>query len=103
MPENTSEERRLLLRMYGAEIIGSPAAGGSNEAVRVARQLAAEHPHWVMLYQYGNEANAPAHYQTTRPQILADLPPVTPFLAASRTPPPPPTRAPPPPSPTPPP
>ena len=57
MPENTSEERRLLLRMYGAEIIGSPAAGGSNEAVRVAKQIAAEHPNWVMLYQYGNEAN----------------------------------------------
>ncbi|MGW4798992.1 PLP-dependent cysteine synthase family protein, partial [Nonomuraea sp. NPDC004297] len=57
MPENTSEERRQLLRMWGAEIISSPAAGGSNEAVRVAKGLAAEHPDWVMLYQYGNPAN----------------------------------------------
>jgi [CysO sulfur-carrier protein]-thiocarboxylate-dependent cysteine synthase len=85
MPENTSEERRELLRMYGARIIGSPAAGGSNEAVRVARQIAAEHPDWVMLYQYGNEANARAHYETTGPEILADLPEVTHFVAGLGT------------------
>src|SRR5690242_4339406 len=85
MPENTSEERRQLLRMYGAEIIGSPAAGGSNEAVRVAKQLAAEHPDWVMLYQYGNEANAGAHYATTGPEILADLPSITHFVAGLGT------------------
>jgi cysteine synthase len=85
MPENTSEERRLLLRMYGAEIIGSPAAGGSNEAVRVAKQIAAEHPDWVMLYQYGNEANARAHYETTGPEILADLPEITHFVAGLGT------------------
>ena len=85
MPENTSEERRQLLRMYGAEIIGSPAAGGSNEAVRVAKQIAAEHPDWVMLYQYGNEANARAHYETTGPEILADLPSVTHFVAGLGT------------------
>jgi cysteine synthase len=85
MPENTSEERRLLLRMYGAEIIESPAAGGSNEAVRVAKQIAAEHPDWVMLYQYGNEANARAHYETTGPEILADLPQITHFVAGLGT------------------
>src|SRR5919201_1151220 len=85
MPENTSEERRQLLRMYGAEIIGSPAAGGSNEAVRGAKQNAAEHPDWVMLYQYGNEANARAHYETTGPEVLADLPSVTHFVAGLRT------------------
>src|SRR5919109_1626466 len=62
MPENTSIERRQLLEMYGARIIFSPATGGSNEAVRVAKGLAEEHPDWVMLYQYGNEANALAHY-----------------------------------------
>jgi cysteine synthase B len=61
MPENTSSERRQLLEMWGAQIIFSPAAGGSNEAVRVAKGLAEEHPEWVMLYQYGNEANALAH------------------------------------------
>ncbi|HCS58731.1 MAG TPA: cysteine synthase B, partial [Gordonia polyisoprenivorans] len=47
MPENTSEERRSLLKMYGAEVISSPAAGGSNTAVRVAKELAAEHDDWV--------------------------------------------------------
>ncbi len=58
MPENTSEERRLLLRAYGAQIISSPAAGGSNAAVAMAKTLAADHPDWVMLYQYGNPDNA---------------------------------------------
>ena len=65
MPENTSVERRQLLEMYGAEIISSPAAGGSNQAVAMAKELAAENPDWVMLYQYGNPANADAHYRTT--------------------------------------
>src|SRR2546427_12205589 len=81
MPENPSAERRQLLLMYGAQIIFSPAAGGSNEAVRVARRLAAEHPDWVMLYQYGNEANARAHYATTGPALLAALPGIPHFVA----------------------
>jgi len=85
MPENTSEERRQILLMYGARIIPSPAAGGSNEAVRVAKRLIAEHPDWVMLYQYGNEANARAHYETTGPEILRDLPSVTHFVAGLGT------------------
>jgi [CysO sulfur-carrier protein]-thiocarboxylate-dependent cysteine synthase len=85
MPENTSAERRQLLEMYGAEIISSPAAGGSNEAVRVAKELAAGHPDWVMLYQYGNEANALAHYETTGPEVLDDLPSVTHFVAGLGT------------------
>ena len=85
MPENTSEERRQLLRMWGAEIIASPAAGGSNEAVRVAKQVAAEHPDWVMLYQYGNDANALAHQEGTGPEILADLPSVTHFVGGLGT------------------
>lgn len=85
LPENTSEERRALLRMWGAEIVFSPAAGGSNEAVRVAKVLAAEHPDWVMLYQYGNPANAQAHYATTGPELLADLPEITHFVAGLGT------------------
>ena len=85
MPENTSEERRQLLRMWGAEIVSSPAAGGSNEAVRVAKQVAGEHPDWVMLYQYGNPANALAHYEGTGPEILEDLPSVTHFVAGLGT------------------
>src|SRR5450755_2705255 len=85
MPENTSVERRQILEMFGAQIIFSPAAGGSNEAVRVARRLAGEHPDWVMLYQYGNEANARAHYETTGPELLADLPGITHFVAGLGT------------------
>lgn len=85
MPENTSPERTQILRMWGAEIIYSPAEGGSNEAVRVAKALAAEHPEWVMLYQYGNEANTRAHYETTGPEILEDLPTITHFVAGLGT------------------
>jgi len=85
MPENTSAERRELLEAYGATIIASPAAGGSNEAVRIAKEMAAEHPDWVMLYQYGNEANARAHYETTGPELLADLPEITHFVAGLGT------------------
>src|ERR1700690_1934543 len=85
MPENTSVERRQILEMFGARVIFSPAAGGSNEAVRVARRLSAEHPDWVMLYQYGNEANARAHYETTGPEVLADLPEITHFVAGLGT------------------
>jgi len=85
MPENTSSERTQLLRMWGAEVVYSPGAGGSNEAVRVARRMAEEHPDWVMLYQYGNPANAGAHYATTGPEILADLPTITHFVAGLGT------------------
>jgi cysteine synthase B len=85
MPENTSIERKQLLRMWGAEIVSSPAAGGSNEAVRVAKQLAEEYPDWVMLYQYGNPANAHAHYSGTGPEILEDLPTITHFVAGLGT------------------
>jgi [CysO sulfur-carrier protein]-thiocarboxylate-dependent cysteine synthase len=85
MPENTSAERRQLLEMFGARIVSSPAAGGSNQAVAVAKQLATEHPDWVMLYQYGNPANAQAHYDGTGPEVLADLPSVTHFVAGLGT------------------
>jgi len=85
MPENTSQERREVLRMWGAEVISSDAAGGSNEAVRKAKEMAAARPDWVMLYQYGNEANARAHYETTGPELLADLPDITHFVAGLGT------------------
>ncbi|PSK86286.1 cysteine synthase [Murinocardiopsis flavida] len=85
MPENTSAERTQLLTMWGAEIHYSPAEGGSNEAVRVAKRMAGEHPDWVMLYQYGNPANALAHYATTGPELLADLPGITHFVAGLGT------------------
>src|SRR2546423_6481749 len=77
MPENVSTERVQLLRMYGAEIIYSPAAGGSNQAVAQAKQIAAEHPDWVILYQDGNDADGHAHYETTGPELLRELPTLT--------------------------
>jgi [CysO sulfur-carrier protein]-thiocarboxylate-dependent cysteine synthase len=85
MPENTSTERRELLEMFGARIVSSPAAGGSNQAVAMAKQLSAENPDWVMLYQYGNPANAQAHYEGTGPEVLDDLPAITHFVAGLGT------------------
>lgn len=85
MPENTSIERTQILEMWGAKIIYSPAAGGSNEAVRVAKEIAEQNPEWVFLYQYGNPANTLAHYQTTGPEVFEDLPTVTHFVAGLGT------------------
>ena len=85
MPENTSTERRQLLQAYGARIVFSPAAGGSNQAVATAKELAKQNPDWIMLYQYGNPANADAHFRGTGPEILADLPTITHFVAGLGT------------------
>ncbi len=85
MPENTSRERTQLLQAFGATIIYSDPVGGSNEAVRVAKGLAEENPDWVMLYQYGNAANAQAHFDTTGPELLADLPTITHFVGGLGT------------------
>jgi cysteine synthase len=85
LPDNVSTERRQLLEVYGAEIIDSPGAEGSNGAVRRARALAVDHPEWVFLYQYGNPANPEVHRLTTGPEILADCPEVTHFVAGLGT------------------
>jgi cysteine synthase len=85
MPENTSAERRQLLELYGAQVVYSPAAGGSNGAIALAERLAGQHPDWVMLYQYGNPANVTAHYETTGPEIWRDLPEITHFVAGLGT------------------
>jgi cysteine synthase len=73
MPENVTEERRRLLRLYGAEIVDSPAAEGSNGAVRLALELAEREPRYHMLFQYGNEANPAAHYDGTGSEIAEAL------------------------------
>ncbi|HEY6836522.1 MAG TPA: pyridoxal-phosphate dependent enzyme [Gaiellaceae bacterium] len=73
MPENVTEERRRLLRLYGAEIIESPGEEGSNGAVRVALELAEREPRYRMLFQYANEANAAAHYKGTGAEIADAL------------------------------
>jgi [CysO sulfur-carrier protein]-thiocarboxylate-dependent cysteine synthase len=85
LPENTSEERRQLLTMFGADLVFSPATEGSNGSVRVARELAAADPELYMPFQYGNPANALAHYETTAPEIIADLPDVAAFVAGLGT------------------
>ncbi len=74
MPENTSAERRTLLAAYGVDIVFSPASEGSNGSVRLARELAGADPDLYMPFQYGNPANPRAHYETTGPEILRDLP-----------------------------
>jgi cysteine synthase B len=73
MPENATEERKRLLRIYGAEIIDSPAAEGSNGAVRLALELAASEPRYYMPFQYANEFNPRAHYEGTGTEIAEAL------------------------------
>ena len=73
MPENVTEERRRLLRLYGAEIVESPGAEGSNGAVRLAQELAEREPRFRMLFQYENEANPRAHYDGTGAEIADAL------------------------------
>ena len=85
IPENVSQERCQMLEVFKAEIVFTPGSEGSNGAVRHARTLAKQHPDWVMLYQYANEANPRAHYQTTGPEILRDVPDVTHFVAGLGT------------------
>jgi len=85
MPENVSVERRQLLEIFGAEIIVSPGAEGSNGAVRMAQRLVKEMDDVAFLYQYGNPANPRAHYETTGPEILRDCPDITHFVAGLGT------------------
>ena len=85
LPENVTEERRAALLAFGAEVIDSPGAGGSNGAVRRALELSDQHPEWVFLYQYANEANPRAHYETTGPEIATDCPEITHFVAGLGT------------------
>lgn len=85
VPENVSIERTKLLQAFGAHIITSPAAEGSNGAMRRAQALAAEHTDWWFSYQYGNPANPKAHYEGTGPEIWRDCPEVTHFVAGLGT------------------
>src|SRR5581483_3769265 len=85
MPENVSEERRHLLRAFGAESVLTDGHRGSNGAIEVAQRMAAENPAYVMLYQYGNPANPRAHYDTTAPEILEAVPTISAFVAGLGT------------------
>jgi cysteine synthase B len=85
LPENVSVERRQLLEIYGADLVVTPGAEGSNGAVRRAQALADEHPDWAFLYQYANNANPQAHYDGTGPEILRQVPDLTHFVAGLGT------------------
>ena len=85
LPMNVTPERRQMLEAFGAEIIDSPGSEGSNGAVKLARELAEQHPEWVFLYQYANPANPQAHFESTGPEILADVPDITHFIAGLGT------------------
>jgi cysteine synthase B len=85
MPENVSEERRQMLRAFGAEIVLTDGTKGSNGAIEVAQRMAAEHSEYVLLYQYGNPANPSAHYETTAVEILEQVPDITAFVAGLGT------------------
>jgi Cysteine synthase len=85
MPDNTTPERAHLLRLYGAEIVSSPGAEGSNGAIRLAQELSASDPSLFMPYQYGNPANPRAHEEGTGPEILAAVPDIDIFVAGLGT------------------
>lgn len=85
MPETASPERTQMIKLFGGEVVFSPGEEGSNGAIRKAKQMAEEDSAYVMLYQYGNEANPGAHYATTGPEILKDLPEVSHFVAGLGT------------------
>jgi cysteine synthase B len=85
MPDNTTPEREHLLRLFGAEIVFSPGAEGSNGAIRMAQLLAEADPSVYMPFQYGNEANPQAHQDETGPEILAAVPEVDVFVAGLGT------------------
>jgi len=85
MPDNVTSERTQLLSMYGAEIVYSPGAQGSNGAVALALEMAEQDPSYYMPYQYGNQANPLAHYNGTAVEILEELDEVTAFVAGLGT------------------
>jgi len=85
MPDNVTDERSQLLRMYGAEIVYSEGAKGSNGAVELALEMAAADPSYYMPYQYGNEANPLAHYNGTAPEILEEIGEVAAFVGGLGT------------------
>src|SRR6266853_1486318 len=80
MPDNVTQERRQMLELYGANIIYSDGVSGSNGAVKRAKELAQSDERYLMLYQYGNEANPRAHYEGTALEIIQDLPDVDVFV-----------------------
>ena len=85
MPDAVSIERVRLIEAFGAEVLYSPGELGTNGSVERAREVAAAHPDWFMPFQYENPENPRAHYETTAPEILRDLPGIDAFVAGLGT------------------
>lgn len=85
MPESVPPERVQLLEAFGAEVIFSAHDKGTNESIALAKEIAEDNPNFYMPYQYGNEANPKAHYLTTGPEIIRDLPNINIFVAGLGT------------------
>ncbi len=86
MPDNVSEERAQLLKAFGAEVVYSDGRNGTNGAIAKAQEMMRADPDaYYMPYQFGNVANPRAHYETTGPEILRDLPEVDVFVAGLGT------------------
>ncbi|MEK7847687.1 MAG: cysteine synthase family protein [Chloroflexota bacterium] len=85
IPENVSPERVEVLKLYGADIAYSPGDKGTNGSIEVAQKMAQEDSRYFMPYQYGNQANPQAHYETTAQEIIDDLPQVDMFVAGLGT------------------
>lgn len=83
--EKGTQDKRRLLELYNADILLSPGSAGSNGAIQLARKLVSQDKRYVMLYQYGNEANATSHYETTAVELLKDLPDINLFVAGLGT------------------
>jgi cysteine synthase B len=85
MPDNVTPERSQLIEMYGAKVVYSEGAKGSNGSVELALEMAERDPSFYMPYQYGNEANPRAHYEGTAPEILEELDEVAAFIGGLGT------------------
>ena len=85
MPADVPPERIDILKAFGAEVIFSDAGKGTNESINLAKQISNDNPNYYMPYQYGNEANPKAHYETTGPEIIKDLPDTDVFVAGLGT------------------
>lgn len=79
--EKGTQEKRRMLELYGANVVLSPGSAGSNGAIKLAQEMVQQEKRYVMFFQYGNPANAAAHYETTGVEILRDLPDVSMLVA----------------------
>src|SRR6266545_4989134 len=86
LPDIVTPEREHLLRAFGADVVYAEGARSTNDAIIMAQRMVEEEPdRYYMPYQYGNENNPRAHYETTGPEILRDLPRVDVFVAGLGT------------------